>query len=263
MSQDTGKGRNTVDQFYTRPETAKLCVEILKRHVNHGPYIEPSAGTGVFLDLIPEAIGYDIDPRHPRIQQCDFLSLSVPEHAVVFGNPPFGRQASTAKKFIRHASEKADVIAFILPRSFQKPSMQRAFPSSFHLEEQVELPTHSFLVNGSPYDVPCVFQLWKRKDIPRQQAEEIQPIGFQYVRHSDEHHLAMRRVGVYAGRCSLPAGQSFQSHYFVKLDNPEKAADVVTASLTYTFPSNTTGPRSLTKSEASLFLSSTLSGTGS
>lgn len=258
MAQDTGKFRDTKDQFYTTPEVAKQCVNLLKKHVTNGIFIEPSAGKGVFLDLVPDAIGYDIEPKDDRIQRADFLTIDVPEHAIVFGNPPFGRQSSLAKKFIRHSAKNADVIAFILPRSFQKPSMRNAFPLTFHLEEEIELPLNSFLVNDKPYNVPCVFQVWKRKHTQREVEQKRTPNGFTFVKATDDHDIVFRRVGVNAGRCSLPGNHSQQSHYFLKLDNPALVQNVVNASQSYPFPSNTTGPRSLTKDEATLFLCSCL-----
>ena len=248
----TGLCRNTTDQFYTSIEVARLCVTLLYSIVPRDiPWIEPSAGTGVFLELVSDAIGYDIDPKHARIQNADFLSVTVPNGSLVFGNPPFGRQSSLAKKFIRHACGTADWIGFILPRSFQKPSMQKAFPIHFHLIRTMDVPKNAFIVDGRPHDVPCVFQIWKRESTPRE-AEKIEtPTGFTFVKKTDTYTLAFRRVGAYAGRCYLPGDHSEQSHYFIRVDNPEK---IVTASHTYTFPTNTTGPRSLSRGEATLFL---------
>lgn len=260
MPQDTGKFRDTKDQFYTHPTVAKLCVDALRKHIPVGAVcIEPSAGTGVFLDLVPGAIGYDIDPKHPGILQADFLTVNVPNHSVVFGNPPFGRQSSLAKQFLQHATDHADIVAFILPRSFKKASMQRAIPRVFHLEEELDLPPSSFLVNDSPHDVPCVFQIWKRKDIEREIEPQLLPVGFAFVASTDDYDFAFRRVGVNAGKCALPGDHSPQSHYFIKLEDERYTSDIVARSQTHVFPSNTTGPRSLTKSEATSFLCSCLS----
>lgn len=254
MAQDTGKYRNTKDQFYTRPEVAKACVESIQKLGFEGEWVEPSAGGGAFLDLVPHATGYDIEPKHPRVTKADFLTVDLPDRCIVFGNPPFGRQSSLAKKFIRHAASKAGVIAFVLPRSFSKPSMQACFPAHFHLVHEEDIPKNAFVVNGAPYDVPCVFQIWQRKDVPRPKAETIDPAGFQFVKKTDAHDIAFRRVGGNAGKCSFPADQSIQSHYFVKLDDPTLAKRIVEKSQLHVFPTNTTGPRSLSKSEAIRFL---------
>jgi len=260
--QTTGVHRDVKDQFYTLPSVAKDCVDILKTHVSSGTWIEPSAGNGSFLPFVPGATAYDIDPKCPGIVQADFLSVELPDDCIVFGNPPFGRQASSARAFIRHAAAKACVIGFVLPRSFMKPSMQSAFPPRFHLVHQHELPANSFSVNEKPYDVPCVFQIWKKEDQPRDSPPLIQRIGFTFVKKSEPHDLAFRRVGINAGKCSAPADHSYQSHYFVKLDNPSLAASIIEKSLSHAFPSNTTGPRSLSKPEATEFLHACIADAG-
>jgi hypothetical protein len=253
--QDTGKYRNTKDQYYTNPIVARLCIDTLKRHATqHGTWIEPSAGGGVFLDIVPDAIGYDIDPKDERIIKQDFLETYVPENAVIFGNPPFGRQASIAKKFIKHSAEKASIIAFILPKSFMKPSMQKSFPPYFHLIESLHLPEDAFVVNGAPYSVPCVFQVWMRKQTVRQTVEAEQPVGFSFVKDSEKYDIVFRRVGFYAGRCSLPENQSPQSHYFVKLEDVRHVSQIVAESQKNWFVANTAGPNSISKGEACVFL---------
>jgi hypothetical protein len=243
------------DQFYTRPDVAALCVARLQSYAPSGAWIEPSAGTGSFLTHVPDAIAYDIDPKDPRIQRADFLTVELPPDCVVFGNPPFGRQSSLAKRFIRHACASARWIGFILPRSFVKPSMQTAFPPCFHCRESMDLPKDSFLANGAPYDVPCVFQVWERCDVPREVEAPPVLVGARFVKQTDPHHLAFRRVGGTAGRCALPSpSQNPRCYYFLALEDPSCAARLIDASQTYAFPSNTTGPRSLSKAEAIRFL---------
>ena len=248
--------RDPSDQFYTRADVAEECVRVLKTFIPSGiHWIEPSAGTGAFLKLVPEAIGYDIDPKDPRIRCANFLETEVPVGCVTFGNPPFGRQSSLAKQFIRHAATHADWIAFILPLSFVKPSMQKAFPRIFHLVHTHTLPENAFIVEGRPHHVPCVFQIWKREDTPRIDAVVEIPNRFTFVKKTDDYTLSFRRVGVYAGRCSLPdEALSVQSHYFIRLEDPSRAAGIIAASIGHEFPTNTTGPRSLSKGEATHFL---------
>jgi hypothetical protein len=254
--QDTGKFRtNEKDKFFTKPSVATLCVEALRPHAV-GTWIEPSAGAGAFVDAATCAVvALDIEPDRADIRQQDFLAWNCPhQHCTVFGNPPFGRQSTLARKFIRHAATFADVIAFILPRSFTKPSMQKAFPLEFHLMSETHLETDAFVVNGQPYSVPCVFQVWKRMQTPRVIADEVNGT-WTYVKKSEEYDVAIRRVGGQAGRCMRPdASLSVQSHYFVKL--PQGCViDVVLNHLNaHVFPSNTTGPRSLSKAEINTVL---------
>jgi len=106
-----------------------------------------------------------------------------------------------------------------------------------------------------PPDLPFIFQIWVKQAPPRPIPEPEEPRGFTFVSHSQPYDLVFRRVGVNAGRCSM-AGEKYspQSHYFVKLDTPSRSRTIIEASQTYNFPTNTTGPRSLSKGEAAVFL---------
>jgi hypothetical protein len=271
--QDTGKFRtNLKDQYYTCPAVAAACVaRILLQWpdaVGAGyHWIEPAAGEGVFLTAaagvgVTDLIAMDIDPPATAadIQKRDFLTwmpAATGSRYMLFGNPPFGRQGSVAKRFIQHGATFADRIAFILPRSFQKPSMSRAFPPDFHCVWTEELAADSFVVNGAPHSVPCVFQLWERRvGVPRPVAEAVEPVGFTYVTAAMAHDLVVRRVGVRAGAASVAAAgvtPSPQSHYFLRLAEEVRGAisvaDLAARVSAHVFPSNTTGPRSLSKSE--------------
>ena len=133
-----------MDQFYTNASVAKFCIEqivsSLPAGVSVGDYlwIEPSAGNGAFFLNAPSRIsplGVDIDPKVPGIAKHDFLTWAPPvghQQILIFGNPPFGRQSTLAKAFIAHSCKFANIIAFILPKSFVKPSMSNAFSSMFH-----------------------------------------------------------------------------------------------------------------------------------
>jgi len=260
--QDTGKFRiNTKDQFYTNESIAKSCIEtIIKLLPSTTEYlwVEPSAGNGSFLHNIPttfEKIGIDIDPKAEDIETQDYLKWTPPEEKdiIVFGNPPFGRQSSLAKSFITKSCEFSKVIAFILPKSFTKPSMFKAFDLKFHLIHSLELEKDSFLLNGSKYDVPCVFQIWQKRDTDRAVEEKVNPIGFQYVKAVTTYDIAFRRVGGLAGKCYKNDGTKFsvQSHYFLKFDEEvvEHKEDIIEKINAHVFPSNTVGPRSLSKTE--------------
>lgn len=249
LMQDTGKFRtNEKDQFYTVSSVAVSCIADLTPHAI-GTWVEPSAGAGAFV-MNPDVIAMDIDPKAHGIVTRDFLTWTPPPgEYTVFGNPPFGRQSVLARKFIKHAATFASVIGFILPRSFSKPSMQRAFPLNFHLVSERELGKDSFLVNGEPYDVPCVFQVWVKSDTERS-ANSAEDVQWTYVKRNEPHDIAVRRVGGNAGRCMLPSDTlSVQSHYFIRLPRGKNVNDVIAYMNAQVFPSNTTGPRSLSKSE--------------
>lgn len=250
--QDTGKFRNTKDQFYTKPEIAKSCISVVQEKCPETAeylWIEPSAGTGSFLDSIPyRKLGIDIEPKTVGIIEQDFLTWTPPdEDSILIGNPPFGRQSTLAKSFIKKGNF-AKVIAFILPRSFMKPSMFNVFDSYFHCIHSEDIPPNSFLLNDIEYDVPCVFQIWKKQDTPRIIPQKVKEFGFTYVQ--DNWDIVIRRVGVNAGKCYIEKKEySKQSHYFIKFINNVDILDIVEKLNAHEFPSNTVGPRSLSKTE--------------
>jgi len=257
--QDTGKYRkNTNDMYYTKKDVAKECIEKIKQEIQDSDsyqWIEPSAGSGAFL--VEGCIALDLEPKNERVLKQDFLTY-VPncnKKILIYGNPPFGKQSSTAKKFIKHATSFADVVAFILPRSFVKPSMNNVFPNSFHCSYSNELEKDSFEVNERSYDVPCVFQIWVKKEIERDKEIRVEPLGFMYVKNRDSHDLTVRRVGVNAGTAKVSSEKvSAQSHYFIKLDDLEKREVLIEKINKHIFPTNTVGPRSLSKNEISSVL---------
>jgi hypothetical protein len=212
IKQDTGKFRkNTKDQFYTNVSIAASCIQhiITKIHyTTNYVWVEPSAGNGSFFHNIPstiEKIGLDLEPMADDIQQQDYLQWELPhslknKKIVVIGNPPFGRQSSLAKSFIVKSCEFATIVAFILPKSFTKPSMFRVFDMKFHCIESIELEKNAFVINGSPHDVPCVFQIWQKMDRNREMDVKVEPRGFTYVKPFGngsirQYHIAFRRVG--------------------------------------------------------------------
>jgi hypothetical protein len=262
MTQDTGKFRNTKDQFYTKETVAKKCIDKIIETIPESTnylWIEPSAGNGAFFNNIHfTKIGMDIEPHGSNIEKDDYLTwkLKTDKDAdiIVFGNPPFGRQSSLAKSFISKSCQFAKVIAFILPRSFTKPSMYNSFHLRYHLVYSVELEENAFLLNGQPYHVHCVFQIWEKRDNDRPIDKKIKTIGFEYVRE-EKYDIAFRRVGVNAGKCYVYGEKrSIQSHYFIKFDKKIDIGIIVEKINCHVFPTNTVGPRSLSKGEVNQVL---------
>ena len=259
--QDTGKFRqNTKDQFYTKEAIAKECVDdilSLLPETKSWFWIEPSAGAGAFVKAAPsgaQIISIDIEPKYPNTIEANFLEKKISSSGLilVFGNPPFGSQGSLAKAFIKHSVEFANVIAFILPRSFQKPSMNRVFPPYFHCILSKEIKENSFEVNGKDYNVPCVFQIWQKKAEPRPLEEILEANGFRFVKNTETHDLIIRRVGMNAGQANI-LGDVYnpETHYFIKLNSEalQYQLQILQRLNETSFPTNTTGPRSLSKSE--------------
>ena len=163
-----------LDKFYTIPAVSKKCLDELGTHFDWHQWdlvLEPSAGNGSFLTQLPvdKRIGLDIAPEHPEIQTQDFLTYSPPSAAkrvLVVGNPPFGRVSSLAIKFFNHAAQWASVIAFIVPRTFRRVSVQNKLNLYFHLVHDQEIPTDPCAFTP-PMMAKCCFQIWERRDTPR------------------------------------------------------------------------------------------------
>jgi len=80
--------------------------------------------------------------------------------------------------------------------------------------------------------------------------------GFKYSKNN--YDVVLRRVGALAGKCYKNNGTkySIQSHYFIKFDESVLChLDAIMIKInSHVFPSNTVGPRSLSKSEINVVL---------
>jgi len=158
-----------LDKFYTNPSISEKCIASigsLYTWSDWGLVVEPSAGNGSFLTRIPtdKKVGIDISPDHADIISQDFFTYVPPKSCgkiLVVGNPPFGRVSSLAIKFFNHASIWADVIAFIIPRTFRRISVHNKLNTNFHLvfDEEVPMDSRSF---SPPMMAKCCFQIWER-----------------------------------------------------------------------------------------------------
>tara|TARA_B100001029_G_scaffold177906_1_gene183449 strand:+ start:1227 stop:2072 length:846 start_codon:yes stop_codon:yes gene_type:complete len=271
--QRTGlKRQEKNEKYYTKPEVVNKCLEEFKKlniDKTTDVVIEPSAGNGSFTSRLVEynSISYDIVPEGENIIEQDFLKLDlttgfqIPLHFI--GNPPFGRQSSIAKKFIKHICkcEKTKSFGFILPKSFKKASMQKCIPLDFHIVSEIDIQDNGFSVNGKDYDVPCIFQVWERRENNRYIEPKLEPKGYKFVKDKMKATFALRRVGVYAGKMidMLQDGINFtglsdQSHYYIAFNEKmtyterdtfrEKYYEIVDFK-----HNNTVGPKSIGKQE--------------
>lgn len=222
-----------LDQFYTNPEYAREFLAAVELHTDLSRadiVLEPSAGSGSFYNLLDpqRRVGLDLDPRAPGVIQQNFFEYQPPENKriITIGNPPFGKNSNLAVKFFNRAGEFSDIIAFIIPRTFRKASIINRLHKNFHLIYDELTPQNSFLFNGEKYDVPCVAQIWERRDVIR---ERIKTIKINQLRDwfiptdpvtSD---FAVQRVGGRAGliRIQDKADYSKTSHYFFKAQHPD------------------------------------------
>ncbi len=250
-----------LDQFYTRPEiAARLVGRLMALLGDRGDvtWLEPSAGGGAFLDRLPQPrIGLDIAPPsgRPDIVRENFLHWSPDPgigSVVAVGNPPFGRNSSLALRFLNRAAGFCDTVAFVLPRTFEKASLQRRIDPHLHLRHQEVLPPNAFLLEGAVRDVPTVFQVWQREAALRESLDApLEHPDFRFVRDPGQADFALQRVGVHAGRVSREGlGRSPQSHYFIAVSHPARDVRGVLESIDWSGPARrTAGTPSLARSE--------------
>jgi len=263
--QSTGLKRKTIDKFYTSLNVVKNCINLIKKNLhiqNNDLCIEPSAGNGSFINDIKILFNnykfYDLDPENNEIIKQDYLDLDYNSISIepnskihIIGNPPFGRQSSMAIKFIKKSCEYCDSISFILPKSFKKDSLKKHFPLNFHLICEYDLPNNSFIVDKKEYDVPCVFQIWIKKNVIRLVPKKLIPNKYKFVKKNEPHNISFRRVGVNAGEIDKNTeNKSIQSHYFIKFDiefTDELFNEL--KKIIYNCKNNTCGPKSISKQE--------------
>ena len=181
-----GNRRKTgVEQSYTPKDLAlELSTQLLVvTGIDHS-FLEPSGGNGAFIDALIqlgaksiEAV--DLYPKHPGVQEADFLKyIPKGENLVTVSNPPFGRNNSLSIPFFNHAAEHSDFIAFLVPRSWRKWSVQNRLDRRFHLvsdqDVAVNYVTDSGEQIGTNNDLRTCFQIWeKRADLrPKARVED-------------------------------------------------------------------------------------------
>jgi len=265
IEKNTGLKRKITDKYYTSKNTVEKCINLFKDNIKINSddiCIEPSAGNGSFINYIKKLFinykFYDLEPQNDEIIKQDYLEFKYNKmidkkynKIHILGNPPFGRQSSLAIKFIKKSSEFCDSISFILPKSFKKESLKNKFPLNFHLFCEYDLPEKSFIINGETYDVPCIFQIWIKKNKNRKLPEKLFPKNYKFVKKNDDPDLSFRRVGFYSGKIEKKINnKSEQSHYFIKFDI--KLTDNLfdkLLNINYLSKDDTVGPKSISKQE--------------
>ena len=254
-----GLKRNNNEKFYTNKEIVELCIMNIKKYLkinNTDLIIEPSAGNGSFIKEIKNLSlnykFYDIEPEHNEIIKQDFLTLEYSNllnnnKIHIIGNPPFGRQSSIVKKFIKKSILFADTISFILPKSFKKENIQKIFDLKFHLIFYFDLPKNSFFYDNKIYNIPCVFQIWEKKNIDRKNIEKIDPLGFLFVKKNENPDISFRRVGSKSGSIdTIIEDKNINSHYFIKFTKKYDLDKLKKIKFNF---NNTVGAKSISKRE--------------
>ncbi len=194
------------EQYFTSRQLALRCVAFTRDLVDWDAFehfLEPSAGEGSFLELLPHGrrIGLDVEPLAPEVTEADFLGwepLPLQGRTLTIGNPPFGQRAALAFSFLQHACTFSEVVAFILPRSFNKYTFQNRVTANFHLLGGFDCSDFYLRGRGSQ-SVRTVFQVWERRDESRSLVQPPDSHPDFEMRHchlsrAAPHHLAAIRA---------------------------------------------------------------------
>ena len=227
-----------LDQFYTNPKVAKTLYKMTKEwlkkeNIKPTQWIEPSAGDGAFWKLLPKSkrLGWDLEPKTAGVMRGDFLISATSlkhgvdsdietgknEYWVAIGNPPFGKNSAKAVAFFNACALSCQTIAMIFPQTFKKSSVQRRLHPQFHLASEMVLGEQSFIFKNEPYNVPCVFQIWRKQDNKRPTTNATaEHIDFKFVIR-EKSQFAIQRVGANAGKVKTDLRLiSSSSHYFIQ-----------------------------------------------
>lgn len=246
--------KHNLDKFYTKSNVAVYFINKLNIS-EFDCIIEPSAGCGSFSKHIPNSLAYDLHPEFSNIKKQDWLSLDKKifkkyNNILVIGNPPFGTQGNLALNFIKE-SKFANKIAFILPKSFKKISIKNKIPSDFWLIYEEDVPKNSFTLLGEDYNVPCVFQIWEKRNEKRPiKSVKRKSNYFDFVT-KENADFRIQRVGGKAGFADKNLNFSKESNYFIKNKSniPNDLLIAKINKLDFSIASNTVGPKSLSKYE--------------
>lgn len=245
--------KDALNSFYTKPEIAAQLIKKVGNLSNYDFILEPAAGNGAFSKQINDCFAIDIAPADETIKQMNFFEFYPPDkyNILVIGSPPFGQQNKMALEFFNYAARWAATIAFVLPMSFRKKSVQDKMDLNFHLNDELVLPSKSFTLNGYEKDVPCVFQIWQRASTPRKIMKLPTTSSlFTFVK-KEEADFRIQRVGGNAGKATKDLEKATSSNYFIKNLSEKTDEEFINYVNTLTFPEMeyTTGPKSLSKGE--------------
>ena len=251
--------KDLLDRFYTQSETVTKCLQLID-FPNYDCIIEPSAGTGNFLDQFPAGIdifAYDVIPEDLRVIEADWFKIDKTifnnyTSVLICGNPPFGQQNSLAIKFFNESAKIANTIAFILPLSFKKASVQNRLDLNFWLKDEIILGNCNFLLkNKDIITVPCVFQVWEKRDKKRELTKLKTTTNLFSFVDKNQADFRVQRVGGNAGKASFDLTKSASSNYFIKNNSKLTNEEFVDFINQLHFPTIefTVGPKSLSKTE--------------
>lgn len=156
------------DQFFTPKDLALHCWQVFHELIDSTGYtfIEPSAGDGSFVKLLPPgSIAMDIEPRYEGVILQDYLTWEPPTGKyIVFGNPPFGLRGNLALQFMNHSARFSDYVCFILPQLFESDGKgsPRKRVEGLNLIHSENISAMFYTPEKENVKVNGVFQIWSK-----------------------------------------------------------------------------------------------------
>ncbi|HAE74572.1 MAG TPA: hypothetical protein DCG44_05185 [Candidatus Aquiluna sp.] len=212
MTKKLGNRRvSGTEQYYTpkglADELVKLTLKAIPRATEKS-FLEPAGGTGSFIEALNmagiEAVtSVDKYPMHPGVIQADFLEWETMDtDLLTISNPPFGRNNALSVPFFNRAAKFSSHIAFLVPRSWRKWSVQNRLDTRFHLVLDVDVAVQYEDVLGAKIakrnDLRTCFQIWEKR-------LELRPViavpdnGFIQKSSPNDADLAIRVFGYGCG----------------------------------------------------------------
>ena len=213
MKPKLGNRRVTgTEQYYTPIDLAiQLTGQTLDLIPNSRTrdFLEPAGGTGSFIEAL-NSLGVrkiesvDLYPKHNQVSQANFLNWEpLNRHLVTISNPPFGRNNALSVPFFNHAAEFSDYIAFLVPRSWRKWSVQNRLDMRFHLIHDEPIEVHYQSDSGESYQngggFRTCFQIWEKRGLLRSQFR-VPDNGFLKKVTPENADISMRVFGYGCGK---------------------------------------------------------------
>jgi predicted RNA methylase len=198
----------------------------------------PGAGIGTYIVALlergvsPQNIyAVENDPRFGGIgggifrrlgvnyEQADFLEWQPDmKFDVIVGNPPYGKNASLAVKFLNKAVELTDHISYVLPRTFRKPSILNRVHPELHLVADDIVSDEMF--GGT---ILTCYQIWEKREEARAKIPTVTTHpDFKFVT-VDEANLFVGGVGAAAGSVKDSGYDHYNTrHYFLQATDTVK-----------------------------------------
>jgi hypothetical protein len=266
------------DRFYTPDKTVEQLISLVHPE-QYETIIEPSAGSGAILHRLPQyAVGYDLEPHADDVQLMNWLEPVDADgnhdedmyigdkqlewsfgRTLVIGNPPFGRQASLASRFFNESATFADVIAFIMPKSFMKDSMMNRLDHHFHIDVMTDVVDDHYITPDGFRVVPTIIIVAHREKELRSDHiishdEPADRMPFVFTDRDDADYMVIR-VGGKSGTLQTMdkvTDKNSKYNYFIRItDDSVDINDIFTnaSRRIHELRDMTTGPRSISKAE--------------